>query len=98
MMERFWKPLLHFGYQQAMSCLFPVIIFVSLAITKVIDVPHLPDYDLLFIICLATQYVMYRSGMESKDELKVICLFHLIGIALEVYKVHHGLKVKAIRH
>ncbi|MFD0958230.1 DUF817 domain-containing protein [Paenibacillus chungangensis] len=89
-MERFWKPLLHFGYQQAMSCLFPVIIFVSLAITKVIDVPHLPDYDLLFIICLATQYVMYRSGMESKDELKVICLFHLIGIALEVYKVHHG--------
>jgi uncharacterized membrane protein YoaT (DUF817 family) len=33
---------------------------------------------------------MYKTGMESRDELKVIAVFHLIGLALEIYKVHMG--------
>jgi len=28
--------------------------------------------------------------LETRDEIKVICLFHLIGLALELYKVHMG--------
>ena len=33
---------------------------------------------------------MYRTGLESCDEIKVICVFHLIGLGLELYKVHMG--------
>lgn len=82
--------LLYFGREQALSCLFPVVIFASLAITKFAPLPFLARYDWLFIICLAMQWWMLRAGLETKDELKVITLFHLIGLALEIFKVHMG--------
>lgn len=82
--------LLHFGYHQAMSCIFPVAIFGTLAVTGMIEIPFVPRYDFILLILLAVQYLMYRSGLETRDEIKVICVFHLIGLALELYKVHMG--------
>ncbi|WP_425341235.1 DUF817 domain-containing protein [Brevibacillus borstelensis] len=73
-----------------MSCLFPVFIFGSLALSKLITVPGIPRYDLLLLLCLAFQIFMVKSGLETKDELKVITVFHLIGLALEIFKVHMG--------
>lgn len=82
--------LLHFGYHQAMSCIFPVAIFGTLALTRVIAVPGLYRYDAILVILLTVQYLMYRSGLETWDEIKVICLFHLIGLLLEIYKIRMG--------
>jgi len=82
--------LLRFGWQQALSCVFPVVIFASLALTKMVPLPWLPRYDWLLLICLAMQVWMVRSGLETRDELKVITVFHLIGLALELFKVHMG--------
>ncbi|RJE88373.1 DUF817 domain-containing protein [Paenibacillus sp. 1011MAR3C5] len=82
--------LLHFGYHQAMSCIFPVAIFGTLAVSTLIDIPFIPRYDAILLILLGVQYLMYRSGLETLDEIKVICLFHVIGLALELYKVHMG--------
>lgn len=84
------QQLMRFGWQQALSCVFPVVIFASLALTQFIPLPWLPRYDWLFIICLAMQVWMLRSGLETRDELKVITVFHLIGLALELFKVHMG--------
>lgn len=84
------KVLLRFGYEQAMSCLFPVCIFAVLALTKWISVPWIARYDFILLCCLGVQIAMLWSGMETKDELKVICAFHLIGLGLELYKVHMG--------
>ncbi|TGV02780.1 DUF817 domain-containing protein, partial [Mesorhizobium sp. M00.F.Ca.ET.186.01.1.1] len=41
-------------------------------------------------LCLAFQVFMVKSGLESRDELKVITVVHLIGLCLEIYKVHMG--------
>ncbi|RAV08467.1 DUF817 domain-containing protein [Paenibacillus contaminans] len=82
--------LLHFGYHQAMSCIFPVAIFGTLAVSKWIDLPFIYRYDLILLILLGVQLLMYRSGLETLDEIKVICVFHVIGLALELYKVHMG--------
>ena len=82
--------LLHFGYHQAMSCIFPVAIFGTLALSSVIDVPFLHRYDAILVILLLVQYAMYRSGLETRDEIKVICVFHGIGLLLEIYKVGMG--------
>lgn len=82
--------LVRFSIQQALSCIFPVVIFASLAITQVIPLPFLPRYDWLLLIFLCMQWWMVRSGLETKDELKVITLFHLIGLGLEIFKVHMG--------
>lgn len=85
-----FKQLVRFGWQQALSCVFPVVIFASLALTQVIPLPFLPRYDWLLLICILMQWWMLRSGLETRDELKVITLFHLIGLALEIFKVHMG--------
>lgn len=82
--------LWRFGWEQALSCVFPVVIFASLALTQMVSLPFLPRYDWLLLICLMMQVWMVRSGLETKDELKVITLFHLIGLALELFKVHMG--------
>lgn len=87
-MKDFLKNLSYFTYYQSLACLFPVVIFMTLALSKVIHLPWVPRYDFILIICLVTQYMMYTIGLESKDEIKVICLFHLIGLLLELYKVN----------
>lgn len=85
-----FKQLVIFGWEQALSCLFPVVIFISLALTQIVPLPFLPRYDWLLIICLLMQWWMVRSGLETRDELKVITLFHIIGLALEIFKVNMG--------
>ena len=84
------KQLLHFTYEQALSCLFPVVIFLTLALSKIVSIPGLYRYDFILIACLLMQWIMYKTGLETKDELKVITVFHLIGLLLEIYKVHFG--------
>lgn len=86
----FMRELFAFGYKEAISCLFPVFIFGMLAISKLFSIPGLPRYDLLLISCLLMQYLMYRFGLESLKELLVICLFHFLGVSMELYKVAHG--------
>ncbi|MCR2806600.1 DUF817 domain-containing protein [Paenibacillus soyae] len=82
--------LLHFGYQQAMSCIFPVAIFGTLFLSSQIDWPFIHRYDAILLILLGVQVLMYRSGLETLDEIKVICVFHVIGLLLEIYKVKMG--------
>ncbi len=85
-MRQLWT----FGIEQAKSCIFAVVIFSTLAITQIMDVSFIHRYDFILIICLITQVLMLVTKRETWDELKVICVFHLIGLALEIYKVHMG--------
>lgn len=89
-MKRAFHTLLQFTWLQALSCIFPVIIFATLALTKIVAVPGIPRYDLILIICLLAQAGRVVFKLETWDELKVICVFHLIGLGLELYKVHMG--------
>lgn len=73
-----------------MSCIFPVAIFGTLFLSGVIEIPFLYRYDAILVILLAVQYLMYRSRLETRDEIKVICVFHIIGLLLEIYKVRMG--------
>lgn len=84
------RNFIRFVYLQAISCIFPVIIFAALALSKFISIPFLPRYDFILFICIAAQIFMLFSKLETLDEFKVICLFHVIGLALELYKVHMG--------
>ncbi|MGO4185944.1 DUF817 domain-containing protein [Paenibacillus sp. TAF43_2] len=82
--------LLHFGYHQAMSCIFPITIFGTLALSNIVEIPFIHRYDAILLVLLGVQYLMYRSGLETRDEIKVICIFHIIGLLLEIYKVRMG--------
>jgi len=84
------RKLAVFTREQALSCLFPGVIFASLAVTKLFEVPGLPRYDLLLLICIGMQVLMVAAKLETRDELRVITCFHIIGTALELFKVQAG--------
>lgn len=85
----FLKQLTWFGYLQGISCAFPVIIFLSLAFTTVFPLGF-ARYDILLLICILAQVIMYKSGMETADEVLVITLFHALGLCMELHKVNVG--------
>ncbi|WP_404404673.1 DUF817 domain-containing protein [Jeotgalibacillus malaysiensis] len=70
--------------------MFPIYIFVCLGITQLFNLPLFDRYDWLLFFCLLMQVLMVRLGIESIDELKVITVFHLIGLAMEIFKVNMG--------
>jgi uncharacterized membrane protein YoaT (DUF817 family) len=79
--------LIAFTYKN--SCVFPVFIFLLLAVGKVTDLP-MPRYDFLLLGCLAMQALMLVTRLETVDELKVICVFHVLGLTMELFKTHMG--------
>jgi uncharacterized membrane protein YoaT (DUF817 family) len=79
-----------FGLKNAVSCMFPVFVFGMLAVTKHAGALPMARYDLLFLSCVAFQALMVALHLETLDELKVICVFHGLGLGLELFKVHVG--------
>lgn len=79
-----------FFREELLSCVFAFGVMFSLGISKLIHVPGVPRYDLLFGMCLGLQYLMVRAGFETVDELKAVCMFHVIGLGMELFKVRMG--------
>ena len=67
-----------------------IYLFACLGVTSVVTIAGLARYDALLLLCIVAQYAMWRIGWESTDELKVIGVFHVLGLALEIFKIHHG--------
>lgn len=83
--------LIHFTWQEAASCFFAGFILLMLMITRYYPLPGLPRYDYMLLFALMMQVAMvWIFKMETVDELKVICLFHVLGTTMEVFKVHMG--------
>lgn len=74
---------------EAQCCLFAVAIFGGLALSKLLPLP-MPRYDFLLLYCLAVQALMLLTRVETFDEALVVGLFHVFGLALELFKTHHG--------
>ncbi len=82
-----------FAVKQLQASVFPLSIFFLLSVWKFVLQPlgfPVDRYDFLLVGCLAMQAWLVWAGWETLDELKVISVFHVVGLALEVYKVHHG--------
>ncbi len=75
-----------FGLKEAQACIFAASFFVVLFLSSHIPLFGLARYDFIFLAAVAIQAVMYYTRLETKDEVKVIFMFHIIGLALELYK------------
>ncbi len=84
-----WREAAAFVYQNAASCLFPLIIFSLLALSQVLPLP-LARYDFVLLGCLLAQAAMLAGRLETWDEFKVILMFHVLGLALELFKTQMG--------
>ncbi|MBP1849781.1 uncharacterized membrane protein YoaT (DUF817 family) [Rhizobium halophytocola] len=85
-LRRFCVEFLLFGIKEARACLFAGLFFVSIFAMPRAGLYGIPRYDLLLVVALAIQIWMVWARLETLDEMKAICLFHLIGFALEVFK------------
>lgn len=85
--SRFLMEFWYFGIKEVRSCLFVGLFFASILIVPRAGLFGLPRYDVLFLIAVLIQAGMVWSKLETMDELKAVTLFHLVGFALEVFKV-----------
>jgi len=90
--RRLMVEFLYFGLKEARACLFVALFFTALFAVPRRGLFGIPRYDTLLIIALAIQAWMVWSKLETIDELKAICLFHLVGFVLEVFKTSGGIK------
>ncbi|MCE9583911.1 MAG: DUF817 domain-containing protein [Planctomycetes bacterium] len=81
-LHEFWW----FGLKQARACVFAGSFFVILFLSKHIPLGPIARYDFILFAAVALQVVLLATKVETFDELKVICVFHVIGLALEVFK------------
>lgn len=77
-----------FGLKQARAAIFAGSFFALLFLSNHIHIFGLARYDFLFLAAIGIQAVLYFTKLETKDEVKVIFLFHIIGLALELYKTN----------
>lgn len=75
-----------FGLKELRACLFAGSFFAVLALSKWLPLGALPRYDFLLLAALAMQAALLWTRLETWDEFKTICLFHVIGLALEWFK------------
>src|SRR6185503_4846959 len=77
-----------FGIKQARACVFAGSFFLVLIASKFLPLGDLPRYDFIFLAAIAIQIVLLVTRIESVREAVVLCLFHAIGLILELYKTH----------
>lgn len=84
--------LWQFTQKEARACVFAGLFFASVLFVPRTGLFGVPRYDLLLCIAIAIQAGLLWGKWESFDELKAICLFHVLGFALEVFKTSGGIK------
>lgn len=85
-LRRFIFEFCYFGAKEARSCLFVGFFFTAIFLMPRSGLFGLPRYDALLVVAIAIQAFMVWAKLETYDELKAICLFHIVGFALEVFK------------
>ncbi|WP_139978804.1 DUF817 domain-containing protein [Nocardioides litoris] len=86
---RFLVQLVRFGWAEAQSCLFAAVLFAGLLVAYVVPLP-IARYDALLVWCVALTLAFWALGLETWREVLVVVAFHLLGLGLELFKVHVG--------
>jgi uncharacterized membrane protein YoaT (DUF817 family) len=86
-LRRLLTEFVWFGIKEARACLFVGLFFGAILVIPRGGLFGVPRYDLLLVAAVAIQLWMVWAKLETVDELKAVCLFHMIGFALEAFKV-----------
>ena len=81
-----------FGVKQGWACLFggiAVALMIGTWRFYPADAP-LARYDFLFICMIGVQAALLSLRLETRDEAKVILIYHLVGTLMEIFKTSTG--------
>jgi uncharacterized membrane protein YoaT (DUF817 family) len=81
-----------FGLKQAWACLFGALMLCLIVGTHYLypQAAPLGRYDFLTLAAVTIQLSLLALRLERLDEALVICVFHVLGTAMEVFKTAHG--------
>ena len=81
-----------FGFKQGWACLFGALMLALLFATHLFYPADaaLHRYDFITLAALAIQLAMLALRLETLDEAKVICAFHIVGTVMELFKTAFG--------
>jgi uncharacterized membrane protein YoaT (DUF817 family) len=68
------------------DCLFAGTFLGLLLLSRHLPLGDLPRYDFLFLSAVVLQVVLLATRVETLDEVLVLCAFHAVGMALELFK------------
>ena len=85
-LKRFILEFWFFGIINTRSCLFAGFFFLTLFLVPAKGILGLPRYDVLLAFAVTFQALLVWSKLETWDELKAICVFHLVGFMMELFK------------
>lgn len=80
--KRFILEFLFFGLINARSCLFAGFFFLALFLVPAKGIMGIPR----LVFAVTFQALLIRLKLETWDELKAICVFHLVGFMMELFK------------
>lgn len=72
-----------FGIKQVIGITFGL----SLVLGFLLTAKNSYRYDVLFIYALCIQFLLFKVGFESKRDILVVTIFHLIGLSMELIEV-----------
>lgn len=85
--------LCRFAWIELQCCAFAIVVLAGIAASTLLrgswDAPIL-RYDALLVFLVAVQVLFVACRLETPRELLVICIFHVAGLALEIFKVAAG--------
>ncbi|MFJ4682462.1 DUF817 domain-containing protein [Streptomyces sp. NPDC088789] len=82
--------VLRFGLVQARCCAFAVALLAGMAGSELLPPLPVARYDLLLGYGILLTAIGYALGWETRREVAVVAVCHVLGLAFEIVKVHMG--------
>ncbi|MEU6071725.1 DUF817 domain-containing protein [Streptomyces sp. NPDC047082] len=79
-----------FGWVQARCCAFAVALFGGMAAVRMLPPLPVARYDLLLAYGVLLTVVCHLLGWETRRDLAVVAVCHVLGLVFELVKVHVG--------
>lgn len=81
-----------FVAKQAWACVFGALLLLLLVLAHLLypDDAAVARNDVLTVAAVLVQVLMVATGLETRRELRVIVLFHVVGTGMELFKTDVG--------
>ena len=90
-MISFFKSCFEFSLKAASAALFGILLLIAFVVTDSMGSQEfygLFRYDYLFFYALLIQFCLLYLKLESWAEAKVIALFHIVALVMEIFMTH----------
>jgi len=82
--------LMEFTRKQAYACLFGAVLLAVIFLTRYFTIPFISRYDFIFIFAIATQFALIALKLETKREVLMVAVFHVLATMMELFKTSPG--------